>query len=194
MGSREPQALITHPGTPPPNMGTLTPSRGRSSLPDRAVSFPGPRHPGAGVPRNSLPTGGSGGGISPLLHVPDAHQVAGLVLRQPRRAQRHHPPELALALAPAQAPDGEAWHISLGHLWRWRSKGRGDQAERSRGDQASASSSSPPGKSGCVCMCLCVLGLLVMSATVYRMPATSQSLLQSSGEAQGPRCPSQNPR
>ena len=92
------------------------------------------------------------GSISPLLHVPDPHQVAGLVLRQPRRAQRHHSPELALALAPAQAPDGEAWHISLGHLWAWRGKGRGDQAERNRPQPPPL---HPQERVG-VCMCVCV--------------------------------------
>ena len=96
-------------------------------------ALPAPNTPGQGFPGIHSPQAGVGvGGISILLHVPDPHQVAGLVLRQPRRAQRHHPPELALALAPAQAPDGEAWHISLGHLWAWRGKGRGDQAERNR--------------------------------------------------------------
>lgn len=90
-----------------------------SPLPGRAVSFPLIRSVRRGqkgeqrVPRNLLPTGVA---VPLLLDIPNPHQVSGLVLRQPRSAQCHHPPELVLALTPTQSPDGEARHIPLGHL------------------------------------------------------------------------------
>ena len=73
------------PRAPLPKTGTLrtTPSRGPCPPqfpPKQGCVLPPPRPPEAGFPRHPLPAGGA---VSPLLHIPDPHQVSGLVLRQP---------------------------------------------------------------------------------------------------------------
>lgn len=70
-----PQGLGHIPSEPPPEESHVL----LSSPPRQGCVFP-PTPAQAGVPRNPLPTGRA---VSPPLHIPDPHQVAWLVLRQP---------------------------------------------------------------------------------------------------------------